>query len=85
MRRWFVHCGITRGRGAGDRTGLSDPGDAVVAIAEGIESNGQLASLRGLGCDLAQGFLFARPMPAGQVRGLLTGGFGDLMAAGAVA
>ncbi len=51
----------------------------VLAIAEGIESDGQLASLRGLGCDLAQGFLFARPMPAGQVQHLLSGGFGDLI------
>jgi EAL domain-containing protein (putative c-di-GMP-specific phosphodiesterase class I) len=51
----------------------------VLAIAEGIESDGQLASLKGLGCDLAQGFLFARPMPAGQVRNLLSAGFGDLI------
>jgi diguanylate cyclase (GGDEF)-like protein len=51
----------------------------VLAIAEGIESDGQLASLKGLGCDLAQGFLFARPMPAGQVQNLLSGSFGDLI------
>jgi diguanylate cyclase len=51
----------------------------VVAIAEGIESSGQLASLRGLGCDLAQGFLFARPVPAEQMSTLLTGGFSDLI------
>jgi diguanylate cyclase (GGDEF)-like protein/PAS domain S-box-containing protein len=57
----------------------------VVAIAEGIESSGQLASLRGVGCDLAQGFLFARPLPAAHVRSLLAGGFGELVAAGAVA
>jgi diguanylate cyclase (GGDEF)-like protein/PAS domain S-box-containing protein len=51
----------------------------VLAIAEGIESDGQLASLRGLGCDLAQGFLFAKPMPAGQVKSVLAGSFGDLI------
>jgi len=51
----------------------------VLAIAEGIESDGQLASLKGLGCDLAQGFLFARPMPASQVQHLLSGSFGDLI------
>ncbi len=51
----------------------------VLAIAEGIESDGQLAALRGLGCDLAQGFLFARPLPAGQVQKLLSGGFRDLI------
>jgi diguanylate cyclase (GGDEF)-like protein len=58
----------------------------VLAIAEGIESDSQLSSLRGLGCDLAQGFLFARPMPADDVRNVLTGGFGDLIdASGAAA
>jgi diguanylate cyclase (GGDEF)-like protein/PAS domain S-box-containing protein len=58
----------------------------VVAIAEGIESDSQLASLRGLGCDLAQGYLFARPMPADDVRNVLAGGFGDLVnASGAAA
>jgi diguanylate cyclase (GGDEF)-like protein/PAS domain S-box-containing protein len=51
----------------------------VLAIAEGIESDGQLASLKGLGCDLAQGFLFAKPMPARQLESLLTGSFGDLI------
>ncbi len=43
----------------------------VLAIAEGIESEGQLDSVRKLGCDLAQGFLFARPAPAEAVRRLL--------------
>jgi diguanylate cyclase (GGDEF)-like protein/PAS domain S-box-containing protein len=51
----------------------------VLAIAEGIESDGQLASLRGLGCDLAQGFLFAKPMPAAQIQSVLSGNFGDLI------
>ena len=32
--------------------------------AEGVETRGQLAQLRTLECDLAQGFLFARPQPA---------------------
>jgi len=36
-------------------------------IAEGIESHGQLDSIRQLGCDQAQGFLFARPVPAALV------------------
>jgi EAL domain-containing protein (putative c-di-GMP-specific phosphodiesterase class I) len=34
-------------------------------VAEGIELPEQEASLRGLGCELGQGFLFARPMRAG--------------------
>jgi diguanylate cyclase (GGDEF)-like protein/PAS domain S-box-containing protein len=58
----------------------------VFAIAEGIESDSQLASLRDLGCDLAQGFLFARPLPAEDFRNVLGGGFGDLVnASGAAA
>ncbi|MFL5798909.1 MAG: putative bifunctional diguanylate cyclase/phosphodiesterase [Actinomycetota bacterium] len=36
----------------------------LVAIAEGIESEGQLTTARDLGCDQAQGFLFAHPAPA---------------------
>ncbi|MFL5869417.1 MAG: putative bifunctional diguanylate cyclase/phosphodiesterase [Thermoleophilaceae bacterium] len=43
----------------------------LVAIAEGIESPEQLESLRELGCDLAQGFLFARPAPPDEVQARL--------------
>jgi diguanylate cyclase (GGDEF)-like protein/PAS domain S-box-containing protein len=32
-------------------------------VAEGIELPEQIVSLRGLGCELGQGFLFAKPMP----------------------
>ncbi len=35
-------------------------------IAEGVETTEQLAVLRALGCDVGQGYLFARPMPAAQ-------------------
>jgi diguanylate cyclase (GGDEF)-like protein/PAS domain S-box-containing protein len=43
----------------------------LVAVAEGIESEEQLDSLQDFGCDLGQGYLFARPMPADQIRELL--------------
>ncbi len=34
------------------------------AIAEGIETPEQLAQLRALGCDIGQGYWFAKPLPA---------------------
>jgi hypothetical protein len=40
-------------------------------IAEGIEQAGQLAMLRGMGCDYGQGFLVARPMAAPSVEALI--------------
>ena len=36
----------------------------LTTIAEGVENEEVLARLRAFGCDEAQGFLFARPMPA---------------------
>jgi EAL domain-containing protein (putative c-di-GMP-specific phosphodiesterase class I) len=45
----------------------------LVAMAEGIESESQLAALRELGCDLAQGFLFARAVPPAELAELLGG------------
>jgi Amt family ammonium transporter len=58
--------------------GIEDPADrsiveAVVAlahglgigvVAEGIETKAQADKLRELGCDLGQGYLFSRPVPA---------------------
>jgi EAL domain-containing protein (putative c-di-GMP-specific phosphodiesterase class I) len=40
----------------GERLGLE-------VVAEGIERSEQILALRDLGCELGQGFLFARPMP----------------------
>jgi diguanylate cyclase (GGDEF)-like protein len=36
----------------------------VKVVAEGVETAGQRAMLLDMGCEYAQGFLFARPMPA---------------------
>jgi EAL domain-containing protein (putative c-di-GMP-specific phosphodiesterase class I) len=36
----------------------------LVVVAEGVEDPDQVAHLRKLGCDLAQGYFFARPQPA---------------------
>ena len=41
-------------------------------VAEGVETDEQLDMLAALGCDQAQGFYFARPMPAQDVAGFLT-------------
>ena len=40
-------------------------------IAEGVEELGQLGVLKALDCDIVQGFLFARPMPAASLGAFL--------------
>ena len=40
-------------------------------LAEGVETEGQLAFLRGRGCDSYQGYLCSRPLPADDFAALL--------------
>jgi diguanylate cyclase (GGDEF)-like protein/PAS domain S-box-containing protein len=46
----------------------------VSVIAEGIEGTLQLDALRDLGCQMGQGFLFARPLPLADAERLLADG-----------
>jgi predicted signal transduction protein with EAL and GGDEF domain len=43
-------------------------------VAEGIETDAQAGALRAMGCDVGQGYLFARPMPADEASRLLAPG-----------
>jgi EAL domain-containing protein (putative c-di-GMP-specific phosphodiesterase class I) len=36
-------------------------------VAEGVETSDQLEALTDLGCDLLQGYLFSRPLPASEL------------------
>jgi EAL domain-containing protein (putative c-di-GMP-specific phosphodiesterase class I) len=47
-------------------------------LAEGVETEIQLAHLRQLGCDTAQGYLLARPMPASDIVDLVSGSVASL-------
>jgi len=39
----------------------------MTVVAEGVEEQGQRQAITELGCDMAQGFLFARPVAADDV------------------
>jgi CheY-like chemotaxis protein len=43
----------------------------LVVVAEGVETEGQLAFLRDMGCDKIQGYLFSRPLPVDELSVLL--------------
>jgi len=45
----------------------------ITTVAEGIETHAQAAHLVIMGCDVGQGFLFGRPMAAGQVTEAISG------------
>jgi EAL domain-containing protein (putative c-di-GMP-specific phosphodiesterase class I) len=62
--------------GHGDLDTVSDAVElghtlGLKVVAEGVETDAQLAQLRDLGCDGAQGFLFSEPMPPEGVYTLL--------------
>ncbi|SIS78444.1 sensor domain-containing protein [Phaeovulum vinaykumarii] len=49
-------------------------GLGIHTIAEGVETAGQAATLRSLGCDALQGYLYAHPMSAADLTRFLTSG-----------
>ena len=48
-------------------------GLSLVVIAEGVETEGQLAFLSAIGCDEVQGYLFSRPVPPADMASLMSG------------
>jgi EAL domain-containing protein (putative c-di-GMP-specific phosphodiesterase class I) len=70
------------------RGATTDPNDASVVtaviavahsldlrvVAQGVESDEQVALLRSLGCDEVQGFLWSPPVPAAECESLLAAG-----------
>ncbi len=63
--------------GLGRRTGGDEIVSAVIqlahaldlqVVAEGVETELQFDVLRSLECDFAQGYLFSKPVPAGELR-----------------
>jgi len=49
-------------------------------VAEGVETRDQLESLAARGCDTVQGFLFSRPVPAGEIAELVRRFAGEVVA-----
>src|SRR5438874_1305798 len=49
-------------------------GLGLTVTAEGVETKEQLEVLRGLSCERAQGYFFARPMPLGDTAAWLAKG-----------
>ncbi len=38
----------------------------ISVVAEGIETEAQFETLRAMGCDVGQGYVFAKPLPAAE-------------------
>ncbi|MFI5930835.1 putative bifunctional diguanylate cyclase/phosphodiesterase [Actinoplanes sp. NPDC051494] len=56
--------GTTRGAGVAEAVIRLAQVLGLTTVAEGIETTAQVAELQLLGCTVAQGYLFAKPMPA---------------------
>jgi len=52
----------------------------AVAVAEGIDNASDLQAIHRMGCDIGQGFFFARPMPRAEFVSMLRQGVSKKMA-----
>lgn len=70
----FIQTEITRPTGQGILRFIVDLARwmKLSVVAEGVETQEQLERLQNGGCDYAQGYYFARPMPVGDFEALLT-------------
>ncbi|MDB5762210.1 MAG: sensory box/GGDEF family protein [Herminiimonas sp.] len=71
----FVHEITTDPRSAAIADGIIALGRRLklTVLAEGVETEEQLSMLHDSGCDMAQGYLFCRPLPAERLTALLCG------------
>ena len=53
---------------------------ALQTVSEGVEDSDQVARLQELGCDLGQGYYFAKPLTGGALETLLAEGTDGLVA-----
>jgi EAL domain-containing protein (putative c-di-GMP-specific phosphodiesterase class I) len=67
--RSFVRDAVSSGEAASIVRAVIDMAHnlSFVVVAEGVETAEQMAFLQRHGCDLGQGYLFARPMPAAKM------------------
>lgn len=71
--RSFIHHVATDPSGASVVASVIDIAHnlGLTAVAEGVETREQLAFLIGCGCDMLQGYLFSKPLPAKEFADLL--------------
>ena len=53
----------------------------LTVVAEGVETQRQLSTITRIGCDLAQGFIYSKPVPEEQISAILGDGQGHLVPA----
>ncbi|SFP57941.1 putative bifunctional diguanylate cyclase/phosphodiesterase [Sphingomonas rubra] len=73
-RSFVQHAHVNRSDGLMVRSTIELAHDlGLKVVAEGIEDEGCLAFLRDAGCDMAQGYLIGRPLPASDLVAMLRG------------